>query len=52
MKFGYARGDADDPDLAGQLGALKEAGCTTVFQDEEFGVEMALASRDRCLAML
>ena len=52
MKFGYARGDADDPDLARQLGALKEAGCTTVFQDEEFGVEMALASRDRCLAML
>jgi DNA invertase Pin-like site-specific DNA recombinase len=52
MKFGYARGSADDQDLAGQLGALEEAGCMVVFEDEESGVEIAFPSLDRCLAML
>jgi DNA invertase Pin-like site-specific DNA recombinase len=51
MKFGYARGGADDGDLTGQRRALEEAGCMAIFADEESGVALTFSARDRCLAM-
>jgi DNA invertase Pin-like site-specific DNA recombinase len=34
VKYGYAHVSTGDPNPALQLGALKKAGCQTVFQDE------------------
>jgi resolvase-like protein len=51
MKFGYARGGADDPDLTRQRAVLEWAGCISVFEDAESGVAMVFPSLNRCLAM-
>ncbi len=53
MKIGYARVSTDDQNPALQLGALKKAGCHTLFKDE--GISGATTKRPallRCLKKL
>src|ERR1700685_3780553 len=53
MKYGYARVSTDDQSPALQLGALKKAGCQTIFKDE--GLSGATTKRPallRCLKKL
>jgi DNA invertase Pin-like site-specific DNA recombinase len=53
MKYGYARVSTDDQTPALQLGALKKAGCKTIFKDN--GLSGATTKRpalQRCLKKL
>ena len=53
MKYGYARVSTDDQNTALQLGALKKAGCKTIFKDEGIsGATTKRPSLTRCLKKL
>jgi DNA invertase Pin-like site-specific DNA recombinase len=52
MKYGYARVSTDDQNPALQLGALKAAGCKTVFKDEATGAHVKRPALTRCLKKL
>ena len=53
MKYGYARVSTDDQNTALQLGALKKAGCKTIFKDEGIsGATTKRPSLTRCLNKL